>query len=120
MQHVYDLLREQHLEPHDLPRRFPAEQRDHRISAERVAREAHRDVGVACSFLLQLNVVVAAAVGLERSDGRRHKPRDSQRSDHLQRRYIDDALGFFLARNVLVGGERTMKDYRKKLELFQR
>jgi hypothetical protein len=38
----------------------------------------------------------------------------------LQRRYIDDALGFFLARNVLVGGERTMKDYRKKLELSQR
>ncbi len=40
MQHVYDLLREQHLEPHDLPRRFPAEQRDHRIGAERIAREA--------------------------------------------------------------------------------
>ena len=47
MQQVYDLLGEQHLEPHDLPRRFPAEQRDHRIGAERVAREAHRDVGVA-------------------------------------------------------------------------
>lgn len=58
------------------------------------------------SFLLQLNVVLAAAVGLKRSDGRRQKPRDSQRSDHLQRRHIDEALDFFLARNVLVGGER--------------
>ena len=106
MQHVYDLLREQHLEPHDLPRRFPAEQRDHRIGAERVAREAHRDVGDAFSFLLQLNVILAAAVGLKRFDGRRQKPRDSQRSDHLQRRHIDEALDFFLARNVLVGGER--------------
>jgi hypothetical protein len=120
VQHVHDFLGEQHLEPHDLPRRFPAEQRDHRIGAERVARKAHRDVGVAFSFLLQLNVVLAAAAGLERSDGRRQTPRDSQRSNHLQRRYIDDALGFFFARNVLVGGERTMKDYRKKLELSQR
>ena len=76
------------------------------VGAERVAREAHRDVGVAFSSLLQLNVVVAAAVGLKRSDGRRQKPKDSQRSDHLQRRCIDDALGFFFARNVLVGGGR--------------
>jgi len=51
VQYLYDLLREQHLEPPDLPRRFPAEQRYHRIGAQRVAREAHRDVGVAFSFL---------------------------------------------------------------------